>query len=312
MSDYITERKNEYNFHLSQSLNNPATSSKTYWTILKTFYSGKKIPLIPPLVINDQLITDFWKKANCFNLYFARQCTSIEDDSSIPTETNCLCDATISAVDFEEQDILKIILALDINNKAHGHDNILTRMIKNCDSSIAKTLSIIYRNSLNSGIFPDNWKRPHVVPVHKKGNKQLIQNYDPVSLFPISTKIFERLIFNLPYKVVEENSLLCSNQSGFTKTDSCVNQLLSILHKIYESFDNFPSLQTHLEFLDMSKAFDRVWYEGLLYRLKAIGVSNNLPTLFQSFLNNRYQRVLFNGQNSHWELIKADVPQGSF
>ena len=155
MSDYVTERKNEYNFQLSQSLNNPATSAKTYWTILKTFYSGKKIPLIPPLVINDQLITDFREKANYFNLYFARQCTPVENDSSMPTETNCLYDATVSTVDFEDQDILEIIWALDIN-KAHGHDNISKRMIKICDSSIVKPLSIIFRNSLNFGIFPDN------------------------------------------------------------------------------------------------------------------------------------------------------------
>ena len=121
--DYITERKIEYNFQLSESLNNPAASSKTYWTILKTFYSGKKIPLIPPLVINYQFITDFHEKGNYFNLYFARQCTPIENDNSIPTETNCLCDATISAVDFEDQDVLEIIRALDIN-KARDHDNI--------------------------------------------------------------------------------------------------------------------------------------------------------------------------------------------
>ena len=67
LSDYIRERKNEYNFQLSQSLNNPAAGAKTYWTILKTFYSGKKRPVIPSLVINDQFITDFRKKANYFN-----------------------------------------------------------------------------------------------------------------------------------------------------------------------------------------------------------------------------------------------------
>ena len=83
------------------------------------------------------------------------------------------------------------------------------------------------------------------------------------------------------------------------------------MHEVYKSFDNFPSLETHFEFLDMSKAFDRVWHEGLIYKLKTIGVSNNLLTLFQSFLDNRYQRVLLNGQNSHWEMIKAGVPQGS-
>ena len=88
-------------------------------------------------------------------MYFAKQFAPIKNDSSIPTETNCLCDATISAVDFEDQDILKIIRALDIN-KAHGYDNILTRLIKICDSSIVKPLSTISRNSLNSGVFLDN------------------------------------------------------------------------------------------------------------------------------------------------------------
>ena len=83
------------------------------------------------------------------------------------------------------------------------------------------------------------------------------------------------------------------------------------MHEVYESFDNFPSLETRSEFLDMSKVFDRVWLEGLMYKLKTIGVSNNLLTLFQSFLDNRYQRALLNGQNSHWELIKAGAPQGS-
>ena len=83
------------------------------------------------------------------------------------------------------------------------------------------------------------------------------------------------------------------------------------MHEIYESFGNFPSLETRSKFLDMSKAFDRVWHEGLVCKLKTIGVSNNLLTFFQNFLDNGYQRVLLNGQNSHWNLIKAGVPQES-
>ena len=78
LSDYITKRKK----------NNPATNVKTYWTFLKTFYSGKKTPLIPQLVINDQLITDFREKVNFFILNFAKQCKLIENDNSIPPETN--------------------------------------------------------------------------------------------------------------------------------------------------------------------------------------------------------------------------------
>ena len=111
----------------------------------------------------------------------------------------------------------------------------------------------------------------------------MIKNYRHMSLLPINNKIFERLIFNSFYQFVEESSLFCSNQSWFGKTDPCANHVLSIVHEIYESFDNFPFLETHSEVLDMSKAFDTVWHESLIYKLRTIGVSKNLLTLFQSF-----------------------------
>ena len=104
--------------------------------------------------------------------------------------------------------------------------------------------------------------------------------------------------------------MLFSNQSEFRKTDSFFNQPLSIGHEIYESFNNFPSLEMNSENLDISKAFDRVLNEVLVYKLKKIGVSENVLILFQSFLDNRYQRVLLNGQNSHQDLTKAGVLQG--
>ena len=119
---------------------------------MKIFCSDKKIPLIPPLIINNQLITDFREKTTFFNLYFAKQCTHIENDSSIPTEKDCICDATNSAVDFEDQDIL-----WSWSFYGHSHGNISTRIIKIL--TIVKPLSIIFRNYVNSGIFPDNWKR---------------------------------------------------------------------------------------------------------------------------------------------------------
>ena len=85
-----------------------------------------------------------------------------------------------------------------------------------------------------------------------------------MSLLRISRKIFVRLIFYLLYKFVGENSLFCSSQSGFRKSDSGVNQILSIVHKTYKFFDKLPSWEMGSEFLDLSKAFDRVWHEGLI------------------------------------------------
>ena len=110
---------------------------------------------------------------------------------------------------------------------------------------------------------------------------------------------------------LEENNLLNSNQPGFRPNDSCESQLLSIVHDIYSSFDCHPSLEVRGIFLDISKAFDRVWHEGLLYKIQSIGISGIPLKLIESFLSGRYQRVLLNGQASSWSPVLAGVPQGS-
>ena len=80
---------------------------------------------------------------------------------------------------------------------------------------------------------------------------------------------------------------------------------------MYKAFDAYPTPDARGVFLDMSKAFDKVWHQGLIYKLKSMGVSDSLLKLFQSFLTNRFQRVLLNGQSSEWSPVKAGVPQGS-
>ena len=106
-----------------------------------------------------------------------------------------------------------------------------------------------------------------------------------------------------------ENHLISENQSGFKPGDSCTFQLLSIVHEIYQSFDD--SHEVRGVFLDISKAFDKVWHEGLIYKLEQNGISGNLLLLLTDFLKNRKQRVVLNGQVSSWADILAGVPQGS-
>ena len=181
-------------------------------------------------------------------------------------------------------------------------------MLKTCDAAIVEPLSIIFNNCINQSLFPDIWKRSNICPIHKKGDKQIINNYRPVSLLPICGKIFERIIFNSLYEYVEENKLLSVHQSGFRSNDSCVNQLLSIVHNLYKAFDAYPTLKTRGVFLDMSKAFGKVWHQGLIFKLKSIGVFGSPLSLIES---NSFQRVLLNGQTSEWLPVKAGVPQGT-
>ena len=283
---------------------------KTYWSILKSFVNGKKIPLIPPILVKDQLVTNFLEKANLFNEFFTQQCNTIENDSTLPSDLVFETTERISSFDISKDDITKIIRSLD-PNKDHGHDGIFIRMLKLCASSISKPLFLLFKHSLENECFPNEWKKANIVPIHKKGDKQLIQNYIPVSLLPICGKIFEKIIFNSLFKYLENNNLLNPHQSGFRPGDSCVHQLLSITYDIYKSFDANPSLEVRGIFLDMSKAFDRVWHEGLLFKLKHLGLSGKYYGLIKSFLRNRHQRVVLNGQSSKWSSIKAGVLQGS-
>ena len=131
-------------------------------------------------------------------------------------------------------------------------------MIKICDSTLVKLLSIIFNNSLKTGNFPYIEKKSNVIPVHKRNDKQLINNYQPVSLLRIFGKIFEWIIFGNIYKHLDEHDLLIPSQSGFRPKDSCIYQLIEITHNIFCTFDCNPTIETQAVFLDISKAFDKV------------------------------------------------------
>ena len=308
LSSEIEKSKNSYYSRIARKLISPNTSPKAYWSILKRFMNNKKVPCIPPLFHENKFITDFKEKADVFNLFFSDQCSLIKNSSRLPSTTTKRTEHILSTVNFSVDDIRKIIQNLN-PNKAHGFDMISIRMLQICGASICKPLDIIFRSCIKTGEFPAEWKKANVIPVHKKGDKQTIKNYRPISLLPICGKIFERLLFNEMFKFFIENDLISPNQSGFRPGDSCINQLLSITHDIYKSFDN--GFEVRGVFLDISKAFDKVWHDGVLFKLQQNGISGNLLKVLTNFLSNRKQRVVLNGQNSVWTNIEAGVPQGS-
>ena len=137
-----------------------------------------------------------------------------------------------------------------------------------------------------------------------------LKNYRPISLFPICSKIFERFIYNELFTFFTDNKLISPNQSRFRPRDSCVNQLLAITHEICKSFDD--GLEMRGVFVDISKAFDKVWHEGLLFKLSLNGISGNISKLLGNFLYCCKQPVVLIGQHLSWENVNAGVPQGSF
>ena len=153
-------------------------------------------------------------------------------------------------------------------------------------------------------------KKSNIVPVHKKENKNLIKNYRPISLLPVFSKIYERLIFNSIFSYFIKNNLFTRSQCGFLPGDSCISQLLSTTHKTYKSFDCNPPLDVRGPFLGISKAFDKVWYEGLIFKLQTYGINGKLLNLIQDYLHSRPQRVVLNGQKFSWGKVLAGALQG--
>ena len=144
-------------------LNNPETSAKAYRLILKTLYNSKKIPAIPALLVNNELISDFKMKENHFSSFFASHCTRLDNKSKVLRRQTYITDRKLSSLQFEDNDVIKIIRSLN-TNKAHGHDDISIKML--CDLAIIKPLSIRFRNCINHSAFPDSWTKSNICTIH--------------------------------------------------------------------------------------------------------------------------------------------------
>ena len=195
----------------------------------------------------------------------------------------------LAKIIFTTDNIANIIKNLD-SNKSHGHNNVSVRMLNLCDASFYKP----FRTYLNHCKFPEVWKNANVVAIFKKWDKQCVINYLPVSLQPICSKIFGRSMYNNKYNYLIDNNLISKNRSGFTRVESCINQLISITHDILNLLDD--GFEVRGVFQDISKVLDKVKCEML--------------HILISFLNNRKKRVVLNGQSSNWTENKAGVLQG--
>ena len=268
----------------------------------KASLKQQKIPLIPPLFHENKFVTNFKEKAKLFNSHLAKQCSLISNSSKLSSHIQYLTDNCLSCVSFSHDKIAKVIQNLD-PNKVHGHDNISICMLKVCGPSIYKPLEIIFNQCLETGVFPSERKKGNIALIHKKGGKQILKNYRPVSLLPICGKILKRLMFNEMLEFFIENKLISTSQSGFKLGNSCINQLLSITYEIYSSFDE--GLEVRSVFLNISETFGKVWHDGIIFRLIQNSISGNLLNLLRDFLNERKQRVVLNGQFFTWKNVST-------
>ena len=162
-------------------------------------------------------------------------------------------------------------------------------MFKGVSKSVSKPLCILMNRSFSEGIFPDTWKLANVIPIFKKGDKSQTSNYRPVALLSCIGKLQERIVFKKLYNFFLDNNLLYKYQSGFLPHHSTVFQLIDIFHNICQAFDN--NMFSCIVFCDDSKAFDRVWHKGLLFKLRQNGIEGKLLEWLNSYLSQSKQKV---------------------
>ena len=247
------------------------------------------------------------EKCDIFNKYFAG-ISHIEDEPDIPpcdTRSNSTC-PDLHVTEQEVKDQLEILNS----NKPSGPDGVAPRILCHISKSIIKPLTLIFNQSLASGRLPYIWKRSLVTPVYKnKGSISDVSNFRPISLTCVLCKVMEKIIVKHLHNYLLKHHIISKHQSGFQPKDSTVNQLLAIYHTIISNLDRGNDIR--FIFCDVSKAFDRVWHRGLLFKLKQIGIEGQILNWLTDYLQNREQKVVLDGFNSGWEEIDAGVPQGS-
>ena len=193
--------------------------------------------------------------------------------------------------------------------KEKGYDDVTAQILKSCVLKVQQPLPYLCNKSLTEGIFPREMKVANVLPLYKSGDPMLFNNYRPVSLLCILSKVFEKVMYSRILNFLNHYKVLISNQFGFRKSHSSYMALMIMINELTNALENGDYVIGIL--LDFSKAFDTVNLEILLDKLYHYGITDNALQWFKSYLTERQQFVTYNGVSSHKKTIKCGVPQGS-
>lgn len=196
------------------------------------------------------------------------------------------------------------------NNKAPGFDEIPNIILKKLPDKAIKLLKNIFNACFKFGVFPSHFKQAKVVAIPKQGkDPRDAGNYRPISLLSSLDKIFERIILSRMNTFIEDNQLINKEQFGFRQQHSTIHQVKRLTNIIKKN--KRQRLSTGIILLDVEKAFDSIWHDGLIFKLKKYGFPFYLIKIIRSFLKDRTFQVVVNNCASSTRKIPAGVPQGA-
>ena len=307
-TEFIKCSKGNYFNKLTETLKSSSKSSKNWWATLNFFIKSSGNSEIPPIQYGNKIIDDAFDKANIFNNVFTSQ--SNIDHCQIPTlpRVTNRTQSSLSQLILEPYEVDLVLKGLPLG-KASGPDGLNNRLLLELSLELSGPLCTLFNYSLRTGFFPSIWEDANVCPIFKSGDPSLVNNYRPISLLNTIGKTFEKIVFKHTFNYLHDYNILTPYQSGFLPCDSTTNQLTYLYNMFAKAVDS--GKEVRVVFCDISKAFDRVWHDGLIFKLNEIGISNIMLTWFKSYLSNRRQQVGLPGSCSQWNVVPAGVPQGS-
>lgn len=309
LRNLCTNRVKRAKSHYYRSLLNENTANpRKFWSTIKTIF---------PTQVTKSLIQDTDNdKTKKFSDYFKNAILTLKQKSMplmnftwrftnpAPNRTNQNFTIGYISKIFVEKELRALS-----RNKATGPDELPPGMLKDCATHISKPLSYILNLSIDSGTVPSIWKAAKITPIFKSGNRELPENYRPISVLPVLSKILEKAVHHRLLDFLESNSLLSESQYGFRKHRSTKLAATLLCDDIRREMNNGNLIG--VAYLDLSKAFDTIGHSLLINKLSAYGVKGKELQWFSSYLFNRTQVVSVGKTNSDTESIYCGVPQGS-
>ena len=294
----------KYHNYIKDCSDNIASNPKRFWSLLRA--KTKHRSILKKVHLDNRSAQKPIRKAFLFNSFFESNFTKHDSESQLPPAINDFVNPNLSSCTISIAETRIILDNID-TNKATGPDDISGRILRECSKEIAPSSTCLFNMSLSLGKMPENWKLANITPVLKKGDKGQCENYRPISLLCMVSKVFEHVIMNQIKN--EITPLITPFQYGFLNGKSTETQLLHVYSFINDILD--ISGRVDIIYLDFTKAFDSVPHHFPLHKLKSFGINGVLYEWFCSYLTGRKQCVIIEGDLSDWCDVASGVPQGS-
>ena len=302
-------------FNLVNLVNRRATTNpKKAWSELKNLWGEKDTNCVYTIRTDDGPIRDEYRVACEFGSFFSSITCGEDDTIDVEHDVvydNCSIkqvDKKLSFQEIEEDEVLQLLSHFDVA-KAVGIDEISARILSLVAPSISSSLASLFNYSIATNSWPREWKSAVIIPVPKSGSLELVENFCPVSILPIVSKVFERLISRQIVNYLKANEIILPCQFCFRRNHTVQDALVTMIEHWRQALDN--AMMVGSVMVHISKAFDKVNHPLLLSKMRGYGFDEKALAWFQGYLSGRRQRVKIGDHHSSWCEVRHGVTQGS-